>query len=244
LYWQWPDGAGGYTTPADLSSVGATSSASVAANGRHPLDAFYRGSNNHLWTSWWDGTWWSAPTDLGGLALGAAPTVVSGGIHPLQVFYIDGQGLLWESHWDGGQWWSAPGQFSVSDVVGQVAAVTHGEHLVEVFYRDSRNRLWRFWSDGGPWSAPVSMRTAISSNPSGATQASPRRAAVFYRDGRGFLQVTDSSNGGSWVSQSTGLAMPGDKLGAISVDEVFVMGTKTPAGTSATGTNRVYRTSS
>jgi hypothetical protein len=169
-YWQWQSSPSVYTNPADLGDVGATSGPALAAGGRNKLDAFYRGKNGHLWTSWWDGTWWSVPTDLGGVELASAPTAVQGGAHRPEVFYLDTQGKLRSSYWDSGNtWWSAPGTFPITDVKGPVAAVTNGPHRVEVFYRNSTDRLMRFWSDGGPWSAPESMRTVITSNPSAAS---------------------------------------------------------------------------
>jgi hypothetical protein len=243
LYWQWPSSPDVYTNPEDLNDVGATSGPALAAGGRNKLDAFYRGKNGNLWTSWWDGTWWSAPTDLGGVQIGSAPTAVQGGVHRLDVFYVDTAGNLRESYWDGGQWWSAPGKFPISGVKGPVAAVTTGQHRVEVFYRASNNLLMRFWSDGGPWSAPESMETIVTSNPSGASLLNPSstRAAVFYRNNLGVLCVFDSSQHGAWVSQSSGIKV-GLKLAAVSVDEVFAMGLDTPNGRIATGTVRIWRT--
>jgi hypothetical protein len=243
LYWQWPSN-GAYTNPADLNDVGATSGPTLAAGGRNKLDAFYRGKNGHLWTSWWDGTWWSAPTDLGGVELGSAPTAVQGGAHRLEVFYLDTQGTLRESYWDSGDtWWSAPGTFPITGVKGPVAAVTNGPHRVEIFYRASNDRLMHFWSDGGPWSAPESMQTVVTSNPSGASLLNPSstRAAVFYRNGSGILFVQDSSKHGAWAAQSSGIRV-GVKLAAVTVDEVFAMGLDTPNGTISNGTVRVYRT--
>jgi hypothetical protein len=244
LYWQWPSSLGVYTTPVDLNDVGATSGPTVVVGGRNKIDAFYRGKNGNLWTSWWDGTWWSAPTDLVGVPLGSAPTAVQGGAHRLEVFYPDTQGRLRESYWDSGNaFWSAPGTFAVGGVQGPVAAVTNGPHRIDVFYRSSNNRLMHFWSDGGPWSAPESMGTVITSNPSGASLLNPSstRAAVFYRDGSGILNVLDSSKHGAWTSQSSGIKI-GVKLAAVTVDEVFAMGLDTPNGPIATGTVRVWRT--
>jgi hypothetical protein len=66
LYWQWPSAPGAYTAPTDLNDVSATSGPALVAGGRNKLDAFYRGKNGNLWTSWWDGQWWSAPTSKHG----------------------------------------------------------------------------------------------------------------------------------------------------------------------------------
>lgn len=244
LYWQWISSPGQYTNPTDLNDVGATSGPTIIAGGRNKLDAFYRGKNGNLWTSWWDGTWWSAPTDLGGVKLGSSPVAIQGGVHRVQVFYLDEQGKLRESNWDSGsEWWSAPGTFPIAGIKGPVAAVTNGQHRVEVFYRSSNDRLMRFWSDGGPWSEPEPLRTVITSNPSAASIDNPAttRAAVFFRDGSGKLTVLDSFKHGPWTSQTTGIEI-GEKLAAVTVDEVFGMGIATPNGLSSTGTVRVWRT--
>jgi len=224
LYWQWATSPGVYTTPVDLNDVGATSGVSLVAHARNKLDALYRGKNQRLWTSWWDGTWWSAPTDLGGVQLKSAPTAVRGGPHKLDVFYVDQLDRLRLSYWDGGPYWSAPAEFPISKVKGPVAVVTTGPHKVDVFYRSLDNRLWHFWSDGGPWSAPQNRGTVITSNPSGASLLNPARtlAAVYYRNNIGSLCVLLSSKRGAWVSECSGIKV-GEKLSAITVDEVFVM---------------------
>ena len=63
LYPQWREPSGALTTPVDIGQVWITSAPTAVANGQHKLDVFYRGSNNHLWTSWWPdkpgGKWWS-----------------------------------------------------------------------------------------------------------------------------------------------------------------------------------------
>lgn len=241
LYWQWLSSPNTYTSPVDLNDVGATSGPSLVANGRNKLDAFYRGANGHLWTSWWDGKWWSAPTDLGGVGLKSAPVAVQGGPHRLDVFYVDDQDRLRNSFWDGGAYWSAPGTFAVSGVDGPVAVVTTGPHRVEVFYRSS-NRLWHFWSDGGPWSAAANLGTAISSNPSGASFLNPSRtyASVYYALASGQLCLMASSNRHPWVTECVSQTV-GQRIAAVTVDEVFTMGLKTPNGSISNATLRIWR---
>jgi hypothetical protein len=238
LFWQWRDSGGAYTTPVDLSYVGATSGPSLVAHGRNILDAFYRGKNGHLWTSWWDGTWWSAPTDLGGVGLQSAPTAVQGGPHRIDVFYIDTAGTLRDSHWDGGTWWSAPDAFSITGIKGRVGAVTNGPHHVEVFYRASNDLLMHFWSNGGPWSAPESMQKRTTSNPSGTSFLNPSLtlASLYYRDQSNHMCIIQSSKFNAWGPADCATITVGDKIVAATIDDVIYMGQTTPNGTISNAT--------
>jgi len=87
------------------------------------------------------------------------------------------------------------------------------------------------------------MGTVILSNPSAASLLNPSstRAAVFYRNGSGYLCVFDSSKHGGWASQCSQTKV-GEKLAAVTVDEVFAMGLATPTGTIPSATVRIWRT--
>ena len=94
--------------PVDLGGVELTSSPASVSRDPSRIDVFYRGPNNHLWTSWWDGgQWWSAATDLGGIDLTSAPAAVSRDPQRMDVFYRGPNNHLWTSWWDGSLGWSA-----------------------------------------------------------------------------------------------------------------------------------------
>src|SRR5713226_1450248 len=90
-----------WSAPVDLGGVGLASGPAAVSGGLHKVDVFYRGPNDHLWTSWWpdkhDGQLWSAPTDLSGVTLASEPVAVTGGVHRIDVFYRGPNNHLWTS---------------------------------------------------------------------------------------------------------------------------------------------------
>lgn len=156
------------------------------------MDVYYRGPNNHLWTSWWPDTpssqWWSAPKDLGGVTLASAPTAVTGGQHGVDVYYQGPNSHLWTSWWPetpGSPWWSAPNDLGGVALASTPAAVTGGQHRVDVFYKGPNSHLWTsWWPDtlGSQWwSAPVDLGGVVLASAPAASIGGQHQIDVFYQ---------------------------------------------------------------
>ena len=65
--------------------------ASWAAN---RLDCFGRGTDNHMWHKWWNGSSWSGWEDLGGI-LTSAPAAVSWGPNRIDTFVVGGDSAMY-----------------------------------------------------------------------------------------------------------------------------------------------------
>ncbi len=167
----WPDKPGSqwWSAPTDLGGVEITSAPTAVGGlqkpvtgGVHDIDLYYRGPNNHVWTSWWPdkpgSQWWSAPTDLGGVEISSAPTSVLAG-HTredarLTLFYGGPNNHLWTSWWPdkpGSQWWSAPTDLGGVAIASVPAALSNDKDQIDVFYRGPNNHLWTSWWPDKPW---------------------------------------------------------------------------------------------
>jgi hypothetical protein len=163
----------------------------AVTGGQHRIDIFYRGPNDHLWTSWWDGglwwSWWSAPRDLGGAALTSAPAAITGGRNTVDVFYRGPNNHLWTSWWPdkpGSQWWSAPADLGGAAITSAPAAITGGRNTIDVFYRGPNNHLWTSWwpdkTGSQWWSGAVDLGgEALTSAPAAVANAQ-HQIDVFY----------------------------------------------------------------
>jgi len=165
---------------------------------------FYRGPNNHLWTSWWDGSpWWSAPTDLGGVELTSAPAAVTIQyttelVDKLSVFYRGPNNHLWISSW-GDQGWSTPRDLGGVELTSGPAAATGGEHILDVFYRGPNNHLWTTWWDDQGQSVPTDLGgVELTSGPTAAT-GGEHILDVFHRGLNNHLWAS-YWDGGPWWS--------------------------------------------
>jgi hypothetical protein len=189
----------GAFAPVDLGGTGLTSAPSAVGNSRHKYDVFYRGPNNHLWTSWWPdkpgSQWWSAPTDLAGVALAAAPSAVGGARHIIDVFYKGPNNHLWTSWWPdkpNSQWWSAPTDLGGVDLASapSVARIGYtGGDWLQVYYIGQNNHLWLSgWlvaPGSGPWWSPP---YDLNVSPTSDIEATYNEQ-VYYRGPNGHLWV-------------------------------------------------------
>lgn len=180
----------GWSAPADLGGVELTSSPSAVSGGQHKLDVFYRGPNNHLWVSWWDGgPWWSAPADLGGVEITSGPSalaVTTGDSPVVAVFYRGPNNHLWTSWWDGNQWSDPTDLGGVELTSGPTAVIGGwpklGEHKLDVFYCGPNGDVWTSWWDGGPWwSAPADLGGVAPTSEPSAIRHAWHRLDLFYR---------------------------------------------------------------
>jgi hypothetical protein len=209
LLYTWPAKAQeSWSSQVDLGGVPLTSEPTAVSGGPHRLDVFYRGPNNHLWTSWWNGEqWWSAPVDLGGVELTSAPTAVVKARNQVDVFYRGPNGHLWASRWPdtpGGVWWSAPVDLGGVALTSAPTAISRALNQIDVFYRGPNNHLWTSrWPDAPGsiwWSAPVDLGgVSLTSAPSAVTRT-PNQITVFYRGPNNRLWASQwpDTPGGQW----------------------------------------------
>ncbi len=204
-----------WSAPVDLGGASLNSGPAAVTGGHNPIDVFYRGPNDHLWTSWWDGgAWWSAPADLGGVNLTSEPSAVAGGAHALDVFYRGPNNHLWMSSWPdkpGSPWWSGAADLGGVALTSAPAAVTGGQHKMDVFYRGPNNHLWMsFWPDkpGSPWwSAPADLGGVALSSAPAAVANGQHTLDVFYVGPNGHLWMSfwPDKPGSQWWSAATDL---------------------------------------
>ena len=81
----------------DLAGI-ITAGPAVASWGPNRLDCFVKGSNNHLWHKWWDGSAWQGWEDLEGVIDGA-PAAVSWGPDRIDCFVRGMDNHLWHKRW-------------------------------------------------------------------------------------------------------------------------------------------------
>jgi hypothetical protein len=207
-----------WSAPADLGGVTLASGPGAVSGGQHKIDVFYRGPNNHLWTSWWPdkpgGQWWSAPADLGGVMLTSEPVAVKSGSHQIDVFYRGPNNHLWTSWWPdkpGNQWWSAPTDLGGEALTSAPAAVVGGHNRIDVFYRGPNNHLWTSWWPDKPgsqwWSAPTDLGGEALTSAPAAVVGGHNRIDVFYRGPNNHLWTSwwPDKPGSQWWSGATDL---------------------------------------
>ena len=197
---------GPWSNATDLGGVELTSAPSAISRAPGRIDVFYRGPNNHLWTSWWEGgPWWSAPKDLGGEILTSAPSAVSRAPGRIDVFYLGPNNHLWTSWWDQGPGWSAPKDLGGETLTSAPTAVSRAPGRIDVFYRGTNKHLWTSWWEGGPWwSAPADLGGEILTSAPSAVSRITGRIDVFYRGTNNHLW-TSWWDQGPWWSAPTDL---------------------------------------
>jgi hypothetical protein len=126
----------------DLGGEQLTSAPAVVSRSSNSMDVFYRGPNNHLWLSTWDGSFFSAPIDLGGDDLASGPGSVKVNSNRIDIFYQGPNNHLWTSLWEADSGWGAPADLAGVDLTSEPAAVSLKPNHVNVFYRGFNNHLW------------------------------------------------------------------------------------------------------
>lgn len=176
----------------------ASRAAAVTGGG---VDAFYRGSDGHLWYQGnVSAAGGPAPVDLGG-ALAAQPTVVAGLPGALDVFYQGTDGMLWEVTGKVAGAWSAPRQISRMGEIGSPpVAVAQPNGVVDVFWKGSADdHLWHGQlSPGSGWKGPQDLRGSLASDPSPA-ESSPGTVQVFWKGSDGALWHVIRRPGRRWT---------------------------------------------
>ncbi len=168
------------------------------------IDTFARGTNNHLWHKYYQGTW-SAWEDLGG-TLTSGPGVTSRGNGKLDVFAQGTNGNVWHK-WFDGSWheWEDIGQNINSDP----AAIGFTNNRLDVFARGPGNNLYHKYYNAGAWSGWENLGGSLSSSPAVAGSG-PNDIHVFAINSSKQL-IQKFWNGSSWSGwQNLGGALTSD----------------------------------
>lgn len=188
-------------------------------------DVFYRGSNNALWQTSFDGSSWSADVSLGG-TMTSDPGAVSRGANLIDVVYKGSNNNLWWKSYNGTSW--AAAQDLGQAITGTPAICSWGLNRLDVFYRGTDNSLkHKFWN-GSSWSGVQTHTSAnvLASDPA-AISWGPDRIDVFFRGTDGATKHMNW-NGTVWSAVSN---RGGNIVGAPTVSsrefgrlDVFVRG--------------------
>ena len=179
----------------DLGGI-LTSGVGVSSWAANRLDTFVRGTDNHMWHRWWDGSRWSGWEDLGGI-LTADPAAVSWGPNRIDTFVRGTDNHMWHRWWDGSRWsgWEDLGGILTSGVgVSSWAA-----NRLDTFVRGTDNHMWHKWWDGSRWSGWEDLGGILTSDPA-AVSWGPNRIDTFVRgtDNHMWHRWWDGSRWSGW----------------------------------------------
>ncbi len=239
----WSQLSGGVASPGGAGSP-------VTAVHRHAghLDVFTVGTDNRIWSAWWDRSGgWSGWFRVGSLLArpGSTVTVVSRYDDQLDLFTTASDGRIMSTWWTAGggwaqDWFHVSGGYAANG--STVTAVARYPHHLDVFAVGTDNRVWSTWWDerwgwagwfqvGGQLARPDSAVTVVARHPD--------QLDLFTTAPNGAIVSTwwNSRGGwGTWFQVSGGVAAPGSPVTAIvrytNHMDLFVIGTD----------NRVYST--
>jgi hypothetical protein len=155
-----------------MVSFGELASAPAAVSwGQDRIDCFARGTDQHLWHKWWDGSAWHGWEDLGG-TLASAPAVASWGPNRLDCFVQGPANHLWHKWWDGAAWstWEDLG----GDLTSAPAVASATKNRLECFVRGTDNHLWRAGWNGSDWSTWEDLGGILTDAPTVVSWGSKR----------------------------------------------------------------------
>jgi hypothetical protein len=176
----------------------STDAPAVAAWGNNRLDTFVRGTNNHLFHKWWDGTRWSGWEDLGGI-ISSAPAVAAWGPNRLDVFARGLEHQMWHKWWDGTRWsdWEDLGGILTS----APAVAAWGNNRLDCFVRGINNHMWHKWWDGTRWSGWEDLGGTLMYAPAVAAWGNNRLDTfVTGTDGAMWHKWWDGTRWSGWES--------------------------------------------
>jgi len=184
------------------SPPGITLIGTVAATswGPNRFDLFARGSDNHIWHRWFDGTWHAWEDVLPG-TYAAAPAAVAWGPGRIDLAAIDNTTKRMVHLWYGGWWQSEFRGGSQTLLNVQPAITTFGVNTLNIFARDTAGTIKTFSFDSAwneTWQT-VTGPTGVSDL--SAISDAPGRIHVFGADAQAHMDHRYTLNSGaSWVS--------------------------------------------
>jgi Papain family cysteine protease/Repeat of unknown function (DUF346) len=154
-----------------------TSGAGAASWAPNRLDVFAKGTDNHMWHRWWDGSAWRGWEDLGGV-IDDAPAAVSWGPNRIDTFVRGMDNALYHKWWDGISWkgWERLG----GNITSGPAVASWAANRLDVFAKGDDNAMWHLWWDGSAWRGWENLGGGIDGNPA-AVSWGPNRIDTFVR---------------------------------------------------------------
>ncbi|MBC7558481.1 MAG: hypothetical protein H7270_03845 [Dermatophilaceae bacterium] len=248
-WWDRSSGwAGWFQVSGGIASPGGHGSpvTSIARYSGH-LDLFVVGTDNRIYSCWWDVSGgWSSWFALGGLiaATGSTVNVVARYTDHLDLFTTASDGKIMSTWWDARSGWA--GWFQVSGGVAAagatVTAIARYPFHLDLFTVGTDNRIYScWWDDRSGWSGWFQLGGLVARPDSTVTVLAryPDHLDLFTTASDGKIMSTwwDARSGwAGWFQVSGGVASPGSPVTAISRYsnhlDLFVVGTD----------NRIYST--
>ena len=179
----------------------------VVSWGPNRMDAFVRGEDDQLWTTFWTGGAWSEFIPLGRFLAGS-PTAVSTGVNRLDVVFRNAFGHVGSGFWNGSEW-----QFgSIPEAVAEKIAAVVVNGTVHIFFvRATDNKVVHAFKTGPTtWSTPVNRSGTLTATDSPSAVAfNDGQIGIFFRRTSGqlahmLISASGSTSGFSFVDQIRG----------------------------------------
>lgn len=241
-WWDAASGwAGWFHLSGGVASPGGAGAPITAVNrySRH-LDLFTVGTDNHVYTAWWDASGgWSTWSRLGDLVCrpGSTVNVVCRYADHLDLFTTASDGRVMSIWWDArtgwGNWFQVQGGVAADGAT--VTAVARYPFHLDVFTVGTDNRVYSCWWDDRSGWHPWFALNGITCRPNSTVSVVaryPDHLDLFTTasDGRIMSTWWDARTGwGNWFQVAGGLASAGSPVTAIARYsnhlDLFVVGT-------------------
>jgi IgA Peptidase M64 len=230
----WFQISGGVASPG-----GAGSPITAAARSPAHLDVFTVGTDDHVYTAWWDAAdGWSAWGRLGSMLCrpGSTVNVVARSPSHLDVFTTAADGRTIWNHWDASSGWASWSQVPGGVAAGgaTVTAISRDPSRLDLFTVGMDNLVLTAWWDAGSgWHAWAQLGDlACRADSTVSVVARTRDHLDLFTtaaDGRIMSNWWTAAGGwGSWGQVAGGVASPGSPVTAISRSanqiDLFVIG--------------------
>ena len=248
-WWDQSSGwAGWFQVSGGIASPGGHGSpvTSIARYSGH-LDLFTVGTDNRVYSCWWDrSSGWSNWFALGGItaAAGSTVNVVCRYTDHLDLFITASDGKAMSTWWDARSGWASWFQVSggVAAAGATVTAIARYPFHLDLFTVGTDNRIYScWWDDRSGWAGWFQVGSLVARPDSTVTVVAryPDHLDLFTTASDGKIMSTwwDARSGwAGWFQVSGGVASPGSPVTAISRYsnhlDLFVVGTN----------NRIYST--
>jgi IgA peptidase M64 len=227
-WWDQSTGwAGWFHVMGGLASPGGAGSpvTAVARYAGH-LDLFTVGTDNRVWTAWWDvASGWHAWAAIGGLQAraGAVVNVVSRYADHLDLFTTASDGRIMSTWWDVRTGWAAWFQVLGGVAAGgaPVTAIARYPFHLDLFTVGTDLRVYSsWWDDRSGWHGwfPIGTLSCRADSTVSVVARFPDQLDLFTTASDGRIMSTwwnARSGWGAWFQVSGGVASPGSPVTAI-----------------------------
>jgi hypothetical protein len=238
----WFHVSGGYASPG-----GSGSPVTAIARYSGHLDLFTVGTDNRVWSTWWDSrTGWAQWFPIGTLSCrpGSTVNVVCRFSDHIDLFTTASDGKIMSTWWDAAGGWANwfPVSGGVASPGSPVTAIARYPSHLDLFTVGTDNRVWStWWDERTGWAGwfPIGNMVCRPGSTVNAVSRYPDHIDLFTTASDGKIMSTwwDVQGGwAGWFHVSGGLASPGSPITAIARGtghlDLFTIGTD----------NRVYST--